>query len=238
MMAREPADRYPTPRDVADALEHFCRPMPLAAPIVVPILESPPEESRAIRTAESVDPKTAAVAHASVQPRPRQWSAENSYDDRAPASVIKPLLFGAIGVAILISLAASAYLLFQPADKIAQPTVGNMVITLDSPPDRIWARGERKPLVVRIARLNFSAPVTIAVDQCPDWLQCLPVTIGANKDVAELTLMVKYHDVLGPQTLRIVATSPDSRPAAVEYAMEIVAVRAGKNAPPAAKDGE
>ena len=53
-----------------------------------------------------------------------------------------------------------------------------------------------------------------------------------EREVAEIVLLVRFHNVVGPQTIRIAATAADARPAFVEYEMDLIPIRAFKGVAP------
>lgn len=159
-----------------------------------------------------------------LPPRAQHRHTTEEDDENAPRGISKPLLFG-VGGLILTLLIAIAAIVLMRTPRVVTPELGNMTIQLDSPPDRVWAKGERKPVIVNIRREKFNGPVTVGVDPCPDWLSSQPIKIAANKDNGELRFLVKYDDFVGPATIRIVASSPEAHSASVSYDMEIIAAR-------------
>lgn len=160
-------------------------------------------------------------------PRPRRMThVPDAFEEDAPEerSMRRPLLFGVAGLALLMIVGVASFFLLNRAI-VPNRVVGNLTIQLDSPPGRIWAKGERKPVIVKISRQNFAGVVDVAVDPCPGWLSAQPIKIAPNKEIGEMRLIVKFDDFVGPETIRFVASSPDSNPATVSYDMEVVAHR-------------
>lgn len=163
--------------------------------------------------------------------RERRKAYEERDSDGPPSSYAKPLIIGGLCILFLVLLAggASLYLwrdiVVRPNNPVPAVPLGSMKLELDSPPDRVWAHGERKGIIVKVQRQNFKGPIELAVDPCPAWLGCEPVKVAPNKDVGELRLLVRYHDALGPQTITIVANSPAAHPASITYEMDLVAIR-------------
>ncbi len=145
-------------------------------------------------------------------------------EDVTPPTFHKPLMFGMLGFLVLILLVTTAFFFFRTTETIVEPNLGTMKLQLDSPPDRVWAYGARKPVLVKVARHEFSGPVTLAVDPAP-WMQCQPTTIASKNNVGELRIIIPFHADLGPHTVKITASSPNSQPASIEYLLEIVAAQ-------------
>jgi hypothetical protein len=234
MMDREPANRFQTPREVVAALSPFCREAPLAAPII-PAVPERTASSIAPEVAPAAEPEflfeapardAAAAATALAPPRKKQ-AAE------APAATIailqRPLVMVAVGAAILLALGTGAYWMFvRSTPALVESAAGTMTLSLDTPPDKIWAWNDRKPIIVKVVRHDFTGPVTLACDNLPPWMQCNPVTIGPARNEGQLVVLVRFHDQLGPFTMKIAATAAGSQPAFIDYAMEIVPVHAPK----------
>jgi hypothetical protein len=135
-----------------------------------------------------------------------------------------PVAIG-VGVAILLLLSLAAYVIMQPSVTTVEPIRGTMTLSLESPPDKIWALGERKPIIVKVTRHDFTGPVTLAVDNGPIWLECRPATIAAARNEGQLIAIILFQADEGPFTMRIVATADRSHPAHIDYPMEIISMR-------------
>jgi hypothetical protein len=232
MLAREPADRYQEPREVVAALAPFCVDAASGAPVIqaLPIKAKAAPLAQPVRRATgdndaptfqfgpaSADAETVAELPPIAAPRqPTPPEAEPTPFFRRP-----PVMIG-IGAAMLLSLSTIAYLIMRPTPTTVEAPLGTMTLSLDSPPNKVWARNDRKPIIVKVARHDFSGPVTLSVENLPAWMQASPVTVGAARNEGELTVLIRVHDQQGPFTMKIVGSAARSAPASIEYEMEIV----------------
>lgn len=162
-----------------------------------------------------------------ASPTRKRTPSDDFENETTGRGISKPLLFSIAGVILVLLISTIVFVFWRP-EKIEPAILGTMSIQLDSPPDRVWAHGERKPVIVKISRQKFNGPVTVGVEACPKWLECQPIKIAPNKVDGELRFIVKYGDFEGPASVRIVANSPESQPASVGYDMDVVAVRGRK----------
>lgn len=242
MMAREPGDRYQLPQEAAAALAPFTGQTPLAmpvgarAPLAAPVIEAVPSRTAAAVVEVDENPfgepafgayegaadETEFHAEPAASPS-RRRHAEELDDEPAPSR--KPLLFGIIGLVTLLAAIGVALFFFWPRSTVVEPALGTMTLRLDSPPGREWGwkeQNRKRSIIVKVVRRDFSGPVNVSVDNCPEWLQAAPFTIPPAKNEGEFKAMVKSDAPAGPFTMKIVATAANAQPASVDYEMEIV----------------
>lgn len=252
MLARDPDNRYQTPSEVAVALAPFCDDGPLAIPDIPSATTSAgstdiPLAHLVPPTLVADDPTQAELgfgSHSTDGPgfakeaRARVLSRRVDAVDAVPILRRPPVAIG-VGALILLLLSLAAYVIMQPKGTTVEPIRGSMALSLESPPDKIWAWNDRKPIIVKVIRQDFTGPVTLAVDNCPIWLDYRPATIAAARNEGQLMALIRFQADEGRFTMRIVATADGSQPAYIDYPMEIVSMRipaSKKEAPPGDKE--
>lgn len=130
----------------------------------------------------------------------------------------------AAGLAVLlVSAGAVGYVVTRPTGPVVGPTLGTMTLEFDSPPDRVWAWKDRKPIIVKVTRHNFSGPVVLALDNPPKWARLQSTkSIPSQGDRGDVIILISWDEFEGADKLRITASSPNSHPATIEYPIEVV----------------
>jgi hypothetical protein len=261
ILAREPADRYGTPIEVAYALAPYgLRPMEMAAParpaVAIPTgvplarVAAPVAAPAAVAYAEapigsdsgSFPFHDEGVAVAEMPPedigfdepatRPATTPKRTAVKEAPPSRAKWPLI-ALLGLLLLGGGGAGLYYIFRGGPEVAIP-LGSMDVSLDNPPN-VWDEGQRKPIIVVVKRHNFNGPVTVEFENLTTDLQSSKVIMDAAKDKVELRLQVGYHLGPIPEKLKIVATSPLSEPAYVELPITVNAINRGPGDEPPIK---
>ncbi|MCI0640260.1 MAG: serine/threonine protein kinase [Gemmataceae bacterium] len=240
MMARNLAERYQTPADVAADLEPYSKienvapSLPMAAPLAMaavfegltevvagPPLAKPVGMPLAQPVANNVP--LAADAPPSTGDSFTFTTAAASHSRATAAPIDRPRpgfgawftadlrrLFG-ICAAVLLLLSLLLYLLFVRG--AARPLVApDAAIHLAAKSTEMTFKpGQTKPLVVRIERVKFNGPVSVHIEALPDGVQAESIVIPAKSNTGEIKIIVSYQTPNLRQDVRVVAVAGELR---------------------------
>jgi serine/threonine-protein kinase len=220
MMARQPADRYQTPAEVAAALEPFTQaaapvddPIPLAEPV-----EAAPEAPVPVAPPVDVELFPAVLGHG---------LAHASTEESVPARRSSPpvargpgwsprlvyALVGAGAVAFLLFAGCTACVLtrFWPDGKAhadAYPAGAALMISEAEFSTPFIRPGERKFLNVKIQRKDFEGPVELRLTGLPPGISTDDrVVIKAGMNAASVGITVPFGTVPTEAEIRVIAAA-------------------------------
>ncbi len=227
LMARRPEDRYQTPIEAAKALEPYAvaaAPVALATPIsaapasnaALATMIAPPRvvTAQPVRNGGAAAKPDSAGVSSSPPPGPQPNETPTR---RIPK---KWLIAGVAGAGLASSICLVACLLFYFWPKPPAPPAGEIRFTelKYSMADKIAKQGQRHMVIVKVQRINFSGPVSVAFKNLPDGVVGNPLTIDANSNKGELWFTVRY-DLEPLQTQVIVRAEHKSSGAVTEQRM-------------------
>jgi tRNA A-37 threonylcarbamoyl transferase component Bud32 len=200
MVARNPADRYQIPQEVALALEPFCVKEPLAVAVSVGQVGSVPLARPVAASVVAGSGMNTAVATNAFSFSSSDAGANQAAPEAAtqPAASIAagskpPLVLYALGGGGGLLLLLVLILMLRGCGSVAPPDVyppnASLAISLKEK-TRTLKLGDRKELVFTVHRTNFSGKVDVILDKLPEGISSYKMTINADKDMGTVPINV------------------------------------------------
>jgi serine/threonine protein kinase len=245
MLARQPADRYATPLEAAQALAPYslqpaALELPQArTPLAMPVaaVARPANAARASKPVpvpaghndryfDSESPAGFPFADDGGVNHHSTMDADIDSTETAPRgprkrrdqedeSPQRSKLPLVIGVSALVLVLMIGGLSFLLLRPFVPPPPAGSMTLSLDSPPTVWEEGQRKYIIVVVKRSKFSGPVALEFESLPDGFQSDKVTIGTDKDREQIKLIVSWHTPAATHNLKLNATALGSEPASI-----------------------